>query len=190
MTKEDLRTLYKQKRMALSAEGCAERDRLIFEELVALDWSTCRYVHVYLPLHKFNEPDTLAFASWIRQHYPYVKLVISRSDFMSGTMLNYVWDEHTIIEENKWGIPEPMAGTQVDEKLIDTVLVPLLVADKQGNRVGYGKGFYDRFLAQCKPDVRTIGLSYFEPLNDTLNADSWDIPLQYCVCPSGFYTFT
>ncbi|NGF55998.1 5-formyltetrahydrofolate cyclo-ligase [Parapedobacter sp. SGR-10] len=189
MTKGDLRKLYKQKRMALSRAECQKMDQLIFEYLLSLDWSDCRYLHVYLPFGKFNEPDTSLLIEWIRTNYPHIHLVLSRSDIQQGTMTNYLWDEHTELVMNTWGILEPIAGKMLSEDLIDMVLVPLLIADKKGNRVGYGKGFYDRFLAQCRSDVRTIGLSYFEPVDHIEPVDPWDIALQYCVCPSGLYVF-
>src|SRR5690606_27969443 len=185
MTKGELRKLYKQKRMALSPTECQKMDKQISDRLLVLDWSDCRSLHVYLPFGKFNEPDTSALVEWLRTNYPHIRLVLSRSDVEQSTMTNYLWDEHTELVTNKWGILEPVAGELVDEQLIDVVLVPLLVADAQGHRVGYGKGFYDRFLARCRSDVRTIGLSYFELVEKIDDVGHWDIPLKYCINPEG-----
>jgi 5-formyltetrahydrofolate cyclo-ligase len=69
------------------------------------------------------------------------------------------------------------------------VFVPLLAFDKQGNRVGYGKGFYDRFLANCKPETIKIGLSFFEVENEIADVFNNDIELDYCVTPNKIYTF-
>ena len=72
---------------------------------------------------------------------------------------------------------------------IDVVFVPLLAFDKLGHRVGYGKGFYDKFLRGCRPKIIKIGLSFFEiekPIEDThLN----DVNLDYCVTPKHIYMF-
>ncbi len=189
MTKSELRQLYKQKRIDLSARECQSRNAMLLQHLMTLDWQACHYLHVYLSIVKFNEPDTMPLLNWVREHYPHIHLVVSKSDQEARTMANFLWDEHTQFQVNHWGIPEPVAGEFVDEQLIDTVLVPLLVADKQGHRVGYGKGFYDRFLARCRPDVRTIGLSYFELVDVIDDTGPWDVPLKYCVDPNGLYSF-
>ena len=82
------------------------------------------------------------------------------------------------LQENAWGIPEPVDAEEVEVSEIDAVLAPLLVVDKQGNRVGYGKGFYDRFFAACRPDVKRLGLSYFEPVENITDVHGLDVPIQ------------
>jgi 5-formyltetrahydrofolate cyclo-ligase len=63
------------------------------------------------------------------------------------------------------------------------------VYNTQGNRIGYGKGFYDRFLAECKDDVIKIGLSFFPPETTDFEIDSNDIPLNFCVTPEQVFEF-
>ena len=60
---------------------------------------------------------------------------------------------------------------------------------KSGHRVGYGKGFYDRFLANCKPETLKIGLSFFEVEADVFEASEDDVRLDYCVTPKTIYKF-
>ena len=69
------------------------------------------------------------------------------------------------------------------------VFIPLLAYDKTGNRVGYGKGFYDRFLAQCKPETLKIGLSFFEAENEDFITSEDDVRLDYCVTPNQVFQF-
>ncbi|HMR18657.1 MAG TPA: 5-formyltetrahydrofolate cyclo-ligase [Sphingobacterium sp.] len=183
MTKDELRRIYRQKRIEFSEKECSVKNMAIVSHLKELDWSACRYLHVYRAIRRFNEPDLSDFISWIRIEQPQIDLVVSKSSLFDSGMKHYVWDEDTQFEVNKWGIPEPVDGYQVAEDLLDTILVPMLVADKNGNRVGYGKGFYDRFLAQCKPDVQTIGISYFEVLHIVIDTGYWDIPLKCIVTP-------
>jgi 5-formyltetrahydrofolate cyclo-ligase len=90
---------------------------------------------------------------------------------------------------NQWGITEPEYGKEVPPQLIDVVIVPLLAFDTRGNRLGYGKGFYDRFLAECKADVLKIGVSYFEPEQAFEEVDEYDIPLDICVTPERVWSF-
>jgi 5-formyltetrahydrofolate cyclo-ligase len=190
MTKDQLRKEYKQRRHALTVEEKAAFEQKIFEQLKQFDWSMYNYVHVYLPMHKFNEPDTAQFIKWIRTFHPQVNLVISKSEFSTGEMQNYLLDDTTILEENKWGILEPKDGDLVAEEKIDFVLVPLIVVDINGNRVGYGKGFYDRFLAKCKANVKSYGISYFEPVESITDVGEWDVTLTGCITPNKVYTFS
>mgnify|MGYP003575184065 FL=1 len=90
---------------------------------------------------------------------------------------------------NEWGITEPVSGVEVLPEQLDIVLIPLLVYDKKGNRVGYGKGFYDRFLSECRSDAMKVGLSFFEPVDLISDANELDIPLDACISPKGIFTF-
>jgi 5-formyltetrahydrofolate cyclo-ligase len=91
--------------------------------------------------------------------------------------------------KNKWNIPEPAEGIEIDVSLLQVVFVPLLVCDEKGHRVGYGKGYYDRFLGQCKPEIVKIGLSFFDPIPEIDDVYSGDIPLDFCVCPTKTVAF-
>jgi 5-formyltetrahydrofolate cyclo-ligase len=189
MTKRELRKVYREKRLLLD-EGYREQlDSGLFDQLIRLDWSKCNYLHIFLSLPKYNEPDTSRFIHWIRHQHPHIKLVLSKTDLADGSMINYLWNEHTSIAQNQWGLLEPTGGEVVNEELVDSVLVPLLVADKKGNRIGYGKGFYDRFLAKCRDDVRSIGLSYFDLVEQIVDTEEWDFPLKYCMTPDKTYNF-
>lgn len=190
MTKDQLRKEYKKRRNALNLQEKASFDQQIFEHLKHIDWSSYNYIHVYLSMQKFNEPDTAEFITWLRKYYPEMNLVISKSDFITGEMHNYVLNNSTVLAENNWGILEPMNGKLVEEEKIDFVLVPLLVVDIDGNRVGYGKGFYDRFLAKCRADVKCCGISYFEPVEEITDVGEWDVKLDGCITPNKVYTFS
>lgn len=187
MTKEQLRILYKKKRDSLGEQTRTSYDEDILRYLQSMDWSEVRFVHIYLPISKSNEPDTLKFMQWLRKLRKDIQFVISRSDLQHHEMVHYVWDEHMVLETNRWGILEPKEGVIIEESALDVILVPLLIADTQGNRVGYGKGFYDRFLAKCNPEVKSIGLSYFDPVEEITDVGEWDVKLRYCITPNGVY---
>jgi len=187
--KAELRKVYREKRLLLDKTDREQLDSKMFGQLVDLEWNRCNYLHVFLSLSKYNEPDTSRFIGWIQEHYPNIHLVLSKTDMDNGTMNNYLWNEETIIVQNQWGLLEPVGGDMISEELIDSVLVPLLVADKRGNRIGYGKGFYDRFLARCRGDVRSIGLSYFDLVEQIVDTGEFDFPLKYCVTPDRIYRF-
>jgi 5-formyltetrahydrofolate cyclo-ligase len=98
-------------------------------------------------------------------------------------------DDETAFEENKYGITEPVDGEVIDPQEIDMVLVPLFAFDKNGNRVGYGKGYYDRFLKNCREDVILVGISYFEPVEKIYDTHDYDVPLNFCITPQNLYEF-
>ena len=95
----------------------------------------------------------------------------------------------TKIIENRWGISEPESGIKIAPELLEVVFVPLLSYDKKGNRVGYGKGFYDTFLKNCKRDVVKIGLSFFDPVDHIKGIREEDVQLDYCVTPRKIQSF-
>ncbi len=104
-------------------------------------------------------------------------------------MTHLLLTDNTKLEVNRWGIPEPTDGIPIPESKIDVVFVPSLAFDDNGNRVGYGKGFYDKFLSQCNPETIKIGLSFFAPEKEIEGVMSTDIKLDYCVTPLKIYSF-
>ena len=189
MTKDYYRKIYKNKRIKLSVQEREALNKCIYDQLVAMDWNEVRFVHVYISIIKFNEPDTLDFVSYLKTNYPKINVIVSKTDFVNNIMVNYLWDDKMVLKESKWGILEPQSGQLIEESKIEVVLVPLLVADLKGNRVGYGKGFYDRFLAKCKPSVRKIGVSFFDPVEPISDVDEWDISLDVLVTATGLFQF-
>ena len=141
-----------------------------------------------MPIKKQNELNTWIIIKKIQQNYPHISLIISKSDFKTYNMTSYILDSHTKIVENRWGIPEPTQATKCPDDTIDMILIPLLCVDKQGFRVGYGKGFYDRFIQKCRPDIIKIGLSLFEPVDKINNKNDKDLKLDYCVMTNNVLT--
>jgi 5-formyltetrahydrofolate cyclo-ligase len=98
-------------------------------------------------------------------------------------------NEETVYQRNAYGLTEPKSGEPIDPGDIDVIFVPLLACDITGHRVGYGKGFYDKFLVQCNSDVVKIAFSYFEPVDKIDDADVFDVPLDFCITPEKVYEF-
>lgn len=191
MNKAALRQLYLQKRKAMASEAVHEQSLLIKQRFFeSIDLSNVHYLHTFLPILKQQEINTLLIVDELRATYPHIKLVVSRSLPETGELEHYLYDS-TQLELSKWGIPEPIPNhiTRVAEESIDAVLVPMLVADEQGNRVGYGKGFYDRFLQKCRPDIQKIGLCFEEPILQIADTNALDIPLSVVVSPLKVFVF-
>jgi len=98
--------------------------------------------------------------------------------------------DSTLLKQNELGIVEPQSGILIDDSQIEVVFVPLLSFDKKGHRVGYGGGYYDRFLIKCKPSSIKIGVSFFDPVKEILDIDGTDVRLNFCVTPKKVYEFS
>lgn len=118
------------------------------------------------------------------------KKVVVPKVYTDHILRHYLLTDSTILQPNKWNIPEPVNGVEVPASKIDVVFVPLLAFDQLGNRVGYGKGFYDRFLRECRDGIIKVGLSLFEAEDFIEDTDENDIPLDYCVTPKKIYSFS
>ncbi|MFD1769564.1 5-formyltetrahydrofolate cyclo-ligase [Sphingobacterium suaedae] len=189
MTKAELRKHYRAIRSSLTEQETNRFNEQIISHLLAFSWEDVRYVHCFLPIGRHKEPDMWAFMDIVQERFPNLQMVVSRSNVIDFSMVHYLFSRSLILTENEWGIVEPLDGERVVESLLDVVLVPLLVADDRGNRVGYGKGFYDRFLARCRPDCVKIGISFFEPVELITDVDTLDIPLDKLVTPLSVFDF-
>lgn len=187
MIKKALRTKYKALRKALLDTEVDEKSLAIVNSLLQLPIWDKTYFHVFLPIEEQKEVNTEFILHLLSGKDK--EIVISKSDFATRNMTHFLLTDNTKIKKNEYNIPEPVDGIEVPATKIDVVFVPLLAFDKKGNRVGYGKGFYDKFLAECKPETVKIGLSFFEPeelIEDVLESD---VLLDYCVSPNGVYVF-
>jgi 5-formyltetrahydrofolate cyclo-ligase len=190
MNKAALRQQYLSLRKQLSVEQVQQASRKICERLFAAiqEWQP-ESVHIFLPIVNKNEVDTHLLITLLRAHTNSPKIITSRTNWEQMQMDNVELLSDTRLELNKWGVPEPVDGVLYPEKEIDLVLVPLLAYDIKGHRVGYGKGFYDKFLARCRPDVIKAGVSFFEPEAGIDDIFESDIPLNYCFTPAQVHRF-
>jgi len=151
--------------------------------LTGIDFSNTNTIHCFLPAASKNEINTWLIIEALRSQYPHIQFVVPVSDLTNGTMISVLLEKDTLIKENKWGIPEPVNATIVDHAKINLVLIPLLVVDIHGKRVGYCEGFYDKFLLSCHPTTVKIGLSYFYPVDLIEDISDTDIPLDLTISP-------
>lgn len=187
MLKSDLRKAYKLLRNNLSVSTIEDHSLEIANKLLKLPIWDYSFYHIFLSISEYKEVDTdfiLNILSGKDKH-----IVVSKSDFKSGEMINYLLTDSTLLKKNSYNIPEPVDGIEIADNKIDVVFVPLLAFDEKGNRVGYGKGFYDRFLSRCKPETIKIGLSFFDAEFHIQDVHENDIKLDYCVTPKNIYSF-
>lgn len=188
-SKKELRQEFKIKRCQLSTAEENSLNEALLVQFQKVDLMAVRYMHIFLPIEKYHEPDTYSIIKYVKKFYPGIILVVSRSNFVDYSMQHYIFDAQTVVETNEWGIPEPVAGIKVSPLNIDLILVPLLIFDSEGYRIGYGKGFYDRFFALCKPNVQRVGLSFFDPLSTIKDKNEYDVKLTKVLTPDHIYCF-
>lgn len=187
MDKKEVRKKYKELRKNLSEDTIEELSLQIANQLIRLDIWQHSFYHLFLPIESQNEVNTEYILQVLAGKDKNV--VISKSDFDTREMTHFLLTDNTTIKKNEYDIPEPIDGLEVPVSKIDVVFVPLLAFDAKGNRVGYGKGFYDKFLAECKPEILKIGLSFFESENLISDVLNTDIQIDLCVTPTKVYNF-
>ncbi len=181
MDKSALREIYKKKRNELTSDERREASKKIALNLGAKWDFNQKTISCFLPIQRLNEVNT---APLMQQLGIKNNLCAPVADFSNTTMIHRLIDDATLIKHNDWSIPEPTNGTIVRPEVLDVVIVPLLISDKKGYRVGYGKGFYDRFLSQCNKSCLFIGINYFEPISVITGTHKNDIALHFTVTPS------
>ena len=187
MLKERLRKLYKEKRKELSISEIEDLSIKIANNTLKLPIWELTYFHLFLSIEEQKEIQTEYLLHIL--HAKDKEVIIPKANFNDYSMTNFLLTDNTKIKKNKYNIPEPIDGIEIPINKLDVVFIPLLVFDHQGNRVGYGKGFYDNMLAKCNKDCVKIGLSFFEAENKITDCYEGDISLDYCITPKNIYTF-
>ncbi len=189
MTKEAIRKIYKEKRKHISWKDKDRWTDLILINFQKLDLPYLKCIHTYLAIENQNEVDTHNIVRFLKFKNPGIKIVVPKINLNAGDMQHYIFNDDVQMTPNSFGIVEPVNGQKINANEIDLVLTPLLAFDKRGYRVGYGKGFYDKFFQQCKRDVIRVGISFYEPEEIIDDINFYDIPLHYCITPQFAYTF-
>lgn len=186
MRKKQLRLTFAELRNDLPSEILEQQNLAIANRCLRLPIWDFQVFHLYLSMPEKNEVDTSLLMTVLqgKDKDVVVPKVVGR-----GTLQHYLLTDATPLRTSKWGIPEPMTGIQVDPGQIEVVFLPLLAFDRDGYRVGYGGGFYDRFLSGCRKEVVKVGLSFFEPVEEISDRNALDIPMDYCVTPDKTYSF-
>jgi 5-formyltetrahydrofolate cyclo-ligase len=185
--KKELRLKHKALRNSLSENELEAMSLAIANKVLALPIWDKTYFHIFLPITEHKEVNTEFILHLLSGKDK--EIIISKADFESRNMTHFLLTDSTKIKKNEYNIPEPVDGIEVPTRKIDVVFVPLLAYDKKGNRVGYGKGFYDKFLSECKSDTIKIGLSFFDPEELITDVFESDVKLNYCVTPNLIHSF-
>lgn len=185
MTKSELRNIYKYKRAEFAAEEVNQISQRILDNLKSMEiWENSAF-HIFLPIPNQNEINTLPILNYLFEMEKQIIVPKVQGDGMLSCLI----DKDTRFGPGKFNVPEPEVFQLVDSKQIDVIFMPMLICDKSGNRVGYGGGYYDRFLTSCRKDVLKIGLNFFNPIGEIPEVFESDIPLDYCVTGDSVVSF-
>ncbi|WP_312422054.1 5-formyltetrahydrofolate cyclo-ligase [Epilithonimonas sp.] len=185
LTKKELRSIYKGKRMALSQDEVNFLSKKIFEQFI-LQFNVIenQKVNVFLPIEKFNEINTQIFIDYFFDK----KVRVFVPKIQGEKMISVEIFPNSEFEINNWGIKEPISNIDANIEL-DYVLTPLLYCDQFGNRIGYGKGFYDYFFSRDLKIHNKIGLNFFSPNEDIADVFEKDVAIDGLILPSEFIDF-
>ncbi len=189
MDKETLRSNYKSLRKALSQEEVSTFSEKITTSFLDFLFQNpgIIHIHIFFSIRRLNEVDTLPLFNQLRKmgYSLYTSEVNKEKDSLNTLDLSGV----TGFELDDWGIPNPIGAKRAEPSSIQLVIIPLLAYDLSGNRLGYGKGYYDKFLATLDGSVLKVGLSFFPP-EGRIPADEHDIGLNICITPEQIHQFT
>lgn len=189
MLKKEIRKQYRQKRADLSAQQKSKLDDLLLIQFQTVPLPYVSNVLSFYPIEEKGEINSFIITEYLKFQNPGLHIAFPKTDLSTHTMKAVGITIDTAFENNQYNIPEPIGNTIIDAQDLALVLVPMLAFDLKGHRVGYGKGFYDRFLQDCNRDCIKIGLCYFEPVQAIKDSHQFDVPLNFCITPQKVYVF-
>ncbi len=189
MVKSDIRKAYIQKRLELTDVQVHEMNDLILDNFSKLYLQGVNVLLSYYPIPERREFNVALCEQLMLLDNPQICIAWPRMESDGMNMEAIAVDKQTILVKNRYNIFEPSGDKVLNPQLVDAVFVPLLAFDTKGYRVGYGKGFYDRYLSRCAQDVVKIGFSYFDALDAIDDINEFDVPLNHCITPTRVYEF-
>ena len=185
MFKNSLRKIYLQKRNEYTDHYVKKNSLLIKDILLKnFNFNKINIIHIFLSTR--TEVNTFIIIDEILSLYKHINFINPRINGKNDLLHFYF--KNSILKKNKYGILEPIQSKKFKNlSKIDMIIIPLLCFDKKGNRVGYGKGYYDKFL--CQTSGIKIGVSLENPIELINDIKTYDIKLNYCITPKKIYKF-
>lgn len=185
MDKTFLRKQYLQRRMTLSDDKVILYSQKIFNQFSkSFEIKEGDKIHCFLPIVEKKEIDTCPWIDFFFQNN--IRVFVPK--VVGSEIISIEIFPDTKYETSRWKIREPSSNMISDVTEFDYCIIPLLYCDNFGNRIGYGKGFYDRFLSETIVHQK-VGINYFEPKERISDVFSTDIKLDFLICPNDLYHF-
>ena len=171
MDKKALRREIGAKKSALTPEEVVRRSAVLAERLFNTDeYRACRSLYAYLSFNQEVRTNAIIERAWADGKRVAVPKVV-------GKEMVFIWlDSFDQLGPGYYGIPEPIENGPVADDETALILMPGLAFDPEGHRVGYGGGFYDRFL-EAEPNHPLVALCYDFQMFDHLEVEAHDIPV-------------
>ena len=180
-----LRSHYKKKRLSLTKQEVDQLSQRVCKQLDKLSIWRLKHYHIFISISKYNELDTSSIINKLKSE----KKIIIVPKISNNELVHIAINDQTEFSINEYGIKEPNNGNHFIIENLDLIFIPLLAYDLEGHRVGYGKGYYDRFLKLTNKSSLKIGLSFFDPINKIQDIDDNDVKLDYCITPKQVHKF-
>jgi len=180
-----LRSHYKKKRFSLTKQEVDDLSQRVCKQLDKLSIWKLKHYHIFISISKYNELDTSSIINKLKSE----KKIIIVPKISNNELVHIAINDQTEFSINEYGIKEPNNGNHFIIENLDLIFIPLLAFDLEGHRVGYGKGYYDRFLKLTNKSSLKIGLSFFDPINKIQDIDDNDVKLDYCITPTQIHKF-
>lgn len=176
--KQDLRDEVLSKRERISESEWRSKSEKIIGHLLNADfYKTAEVVHTYISMNKRGEVCTDLFIEQLFKDKKRVAVPIT--NFTDNTLSHSEIGPSTDLIENKWGVREPKNVKPIQVSELDLIIVPMAAADLKGNRLGYGKGFYDQFLKQTQ--ALKAGLVFDQFLFKEIPVEEFDEKLDVII---------
>lgn len=186
MTKKEIRKKYLEMRKTLSDDEVLSFSEKIFRNFVDnFEIEPLQKIHIFISIAKFKEVQTKLFIS----HFLKNGIQIYLPKMIDDEIIAVAFDENTEMEVNSWGIAEPVPDEDPGVRDFDYIITPLLYCDPHGNRVGFGKGYYDGFFAKISGECKKVGVGFYSPNEVVEDLNPHDIPLDYLVTPAEVLSF-
>ncbi|MCW9712094.1 5-formyltetrahydrofolate cyclo-ligase [Aliifodinibius salicampi] len=173
--KEIIREELRKNRRDISDANFREwSDKIISKLKDQREYKTARIIHAYVSMNDRREVNTHSLILEILNEQK--KMVVPVTQFKAGNLRHFYLESYNELKPNKWGVLEPEGGEECPIEKIELVIVPMVGGDEQGYRIGYGGGFYDRFLEDIT--CPKIGLCFEQNMVDELPIEPFDIALD------------
>lgn len=173
--KQKLRKELLKKRKSISKEEFLQKSTQIFKRLTEqAEFKKANTIHCYVSINERREVNTHPLIKKMLEDEK--RVVVPFTQIEKGTLLHIKLDNFEDLKPNRWGVLEPQEGNEVNPKELDLVIVPMVGGDSHKNRIGYGRGFYDRFLRQT--NCPKIGLLFEACLVDKVPVEEFDVGLD------------
>ena len=189
MIKSTVRKEFLQRRMDILEEELQQQTALIAFNFKKLSLPAVKYLLSYNPVLSRREFDVSVCEDILKQQNPSLNIAWPRIHVDMLDMEAGLVEREGLFIKNRFNILEPISGAIIAPDQLDVIFVPLVAFDVRGYRVGYGKGYYDKYLARCRADAVKVGFSFFEAVEYIEDIDDFDVPLNFCITPQRIYEF-